>query len=254
MILLWWCIINISKDYGGNMAYFIGGIIVFFSSMVQGATGFGFSLIALPLLGFIFDFKIVVPALVIYSIGLNIIVLTRIKFKPNWRDIALLSVFAISTIPLGVNMLLFVEQETLKVFVGALIIIISLIMMKGFQINLKNRVLAYSIAGIFSGVLNGAVSLSGPPIVVLLANENQDKNQFRGSLTLVFFLLNIVTVAMYWYRGLFQSPALGKMMILLPIMIIGTYMGIYLGNKVDEDKFKKAVLFLLLLMGILNFI
>ena len=100
------------------------------------------------------------------------------------------------------------------------------------------------MAGVLSGVLNGAVSLSGPPIVVLLANENKDKNQFRGSLTLVFFLLNIVTVALYWHRGLFQSSELGNMMILFPIMIIGTYLGIYLGNKVDEQKFKKAVLFL----------
>lgn len=236
------------------MTYFLGGLIIFISAMVQGATGFGFSLIALPLLGFFFDWKIVVPALVIYSIVLNLIVLSRIRFKPNWKDIGLLSAFAICTIPLGVQMLLFIDQSTLKLIVGILIISIALIMLKGLKINLKNKLLAYSIAGILSGILNGSVSLSGPPVVVLLANENKDKNDFRGSLTIVFFLLNVVTVILYWQKRLFENPEINKMMILMPVMIIGTYLGIYLGNKIDESKFKKAVLILLFIMGVFNLI
>jgi len=86
----------------------------------------------------------------------------------------------------------------------------------------------------------------------LLANDDKNKNEFRSNLTFLFVILNIVTIALYLKRGLFENPELVKMIYLLPVMVIGTFMGIYLGNKIDDSKFKKIVLVLLLIMGIIN--
>lgn len=236
------------------MAYILGGIIILIAAFVQGATSFGFSLIALPLLGLIFELKVIVPALVAYSILLNLIILVRLKVLPNLRELALLGICAVVFIPLGVNLLIYVDEQTLKVSVSVLLISIALLMLSGKTFHIKNRTLAYAIAGVLSGILNGAVSLSGPPVVVLLANENRNKNDFRASLTLLFFLLNIVTILLYVERGLFLEPELLNMMFLTPIMVIGTLIGIHFGNHIDELKFKRMVLVLLIIMGIANLI
>jgi len=87
---------------------------------------------------------------------------------------------------------------------------------------------------------------------VLLANDDKNKNEFRSSLTFLFVILNIVTIALYLKRGLFENPEIINMFYLLPVMVIGTYIGIHLGNKIDDSKFKKVVLILLLIMGIVN--
>lgn len=235
------------------MSYVLSAIILLIAALVQGATSFGFSLIALPLLGLFFDLKVVVPTLVIFSIFLNLLILVRLRVKPNIKEIGLLATFAILFIPLGVDMLLYVDESLLKVVVGILLIVVSLIMLSGYRMTIKNKQVSYVITGILSGILNGAVSLSGPPVVVLLANDNKNKNEFRSSLTTLFLILNVVTIYLYFKNGLFSNPELTKMLFLFPFMIIGTLLGIYLGNKIDDGKFKKMVLILLLFMGVMNF-
>lgn len=234
------------------MTLLIACFIIFISAMVQGATSFGFSLIALPLLGLLFPLKVVVPTLVALSLFLNIIIFMQLKIKPQIKDLLILGVFAILTIPLGVKLLLVMDESLLKLIVSILLIIVSILMLKGVKIEMKNKKLSYAIAGVFSGILNGAVSLSGPPIVILLANEGKDKNSFRSSLTFLFILLNIYTLALYTFSGLLLDPALYKMSLLIPFMIIGSIFGIYLGNKINDETFKKLVLNLLLIMGIIN--
>ena len=234
------------------MDLIFASIIILLASIVQGATSFGFSLLALPLLGLLFELKIVVPTLVVFSLVLNFIILIKLKMKPHLKDIGLLAIFAVVCIPIGVQLLIVVDETKLKLFVSILLIVISLIMISGVKLNIKNKKLSYIITGILSGILNGAVSLSGPPVVVLLANDDKNKNEFRSSLTFLFVLLNIVTIALYLKRGLFENPELINMFYLLPVMVIGTYIGIHLGNKIDDSKFKKVVLILLLIMGIVN--
>lgn len=234
------------------MTLFLACIIIFISAVVQGATSFGFSLLALPLLGLLYPLKVVVPTLVALSLLLNSIILIKLRVKPHIKELLILGVFAILTIPIGVKLLLVMDESALKIIVSLLLIIVSILMLKGIKIQLKNKKLSYAIAGIFSGILNGAVSLSGPPIVILLANEGKDKNSFRSSLTFLFILLNIYTIMLYIYNGLFLDPALYKMTLLIPFMIIGSVFGIYLGNKINDLTFKKLVLNLLLIMGIIN--
>lgn len=234
------------------MDFLIASFIILLAAIVQGATSFGFSLLALPLLGLLFELKVVVPTLVLFSIVLNIIILVKLKMKPHLKEIGLLALFAVICIPIGVQLLIVVNESTLKLSVSILLIIISTIMISGVKLNIKNKKVAYIITGILSGILNGAVSLSGPPVVVLLANDDKNKNEFRSNLTFLFVILNIVTIALYLKRGLFENPELVNMIYLLPVMVIGTFLGIHLGNKIDDAKFKKLVLVLLLIMGIVN--
>lgn len=234
------------------MDILLAAFIIFLAAVVQGATSFGFSLIALPLLGLLFELKVVVPTLVIFSIVLNLIILIKLRVRPKLKEIGLLTLFAILFIPVGVELLIFVDEAILKAGVSILLIGIAIIMLKGYKLNITNKTLSYVITGILSGVLNGAVSLSGPPVVVLLANDNKNKDEFRSSLTFLFFTLNIVTIIIYMSRGLFNNPTLTQMLYLLPVMVIGTFLGIVLGNRIDDVKFKKIVLVLLLFMGVMN--
>lgn len=236
------------------MVVFIASIVIFGASLVQGATSFGFSLIALPLLGIFYPLKVIVPALVTLSLLLNLVVLLRLKKMPHIRQLMLLTCVAIITIPLGVELLLFVDEVILKKAVGVLLILIAVMMLRGYTVPLKNKHVTYIVTGVLSGILNGSVSLSGPPVIVLMANEQQDKNQFRANLSFIFFILNIFTIMMYMKDGLYQSPDLQDLLKLFPVMIIGTFVGIYLGNVIGDSKFKKIVLYLLIIMGIMNLV
>jgi len=113
------------------MDLLFASIIILLASIVQGATSFGFSLLALPLLGLLFELKIVVPTLVLFSLFLNSIILVKLKMKPHLKEIGLLAIFAVICIPIGVQLLMVVSESTLKFSVSILLIAISLIMISG---------------------------------------------------------------------------------------------------------------------------
>ena len=115
------------------MDLIFASIIILLASIVQGATSFGFSLLALPLLGLLFELKIVVPTLVVFSLVLNFIILIKLKMKPHLKDIGLLAIFAVVCIPIGVQLLIVVDETKLKLFVSILLIVISLIMISGVK-------------------------------------------------------------------------------------------------------------------------
>lgn len=52
----------------------------------------------------------------------------------------------------------------------------------GFQKNFKNENIPKLIIGFVSGILGGAVAMSGPPIVLFLTNKREKKNSFRVNL------------------------------------------------------------------------
>ena len=142
------------------MTILLACCIIFIAAVVQGATSFGFSLIALPLLGLLYPLKIVVPTLVALSLLLNSIILIKLKVKPQIKELLILGIFAILTIPIGVKLLLVMDESLLKIIVSILLILVSILMLKGIKIQLKNKKLSYAITGMLSGILNGAVSLS----------------------------------------------------------------------------------------------
>lgn len=65
-----------------NLNMVLGILIVFFASILQGLMGFGYAIIAAPLLMLIFLPKLVVPIILIQS-SINIIIMSLLKENIN---------------------------------------------------------------------------------------------------------------------------------------------------------------------------
>ncbi|MBM7615684.1 sulfite exporter TauE/SafE family protein [Alkaliphilus hydrothermalis] len=230
----------------------LGFIIIFISAMTQGITSFGFSLVSLPLLGIFLPLKIVVPVLVIYSLVLNTMILYHIKDHIDIKKIAILVTAGLIGTPFGAYLLKVTDETVLKIFVGVLLTFTAIINYYGIKIKVKNEKLSFIPVGLVSGLLNGSVSLGGPPVVLFLTNQSVEKMKFRANLTSYFWILNIITVPTYFFGGLITKDVVTYTAYLFPGLIIGTLTGIKLGNKVDEELFRKLTLVLIMVMGILS--
>ncbi|WP_026478612.1 sulfite exporter TauE/SafE family protein [Alkaliphilus transvaalensis] len=232
----------------------LGFIIIFLSSMTQGMISFGFSLVALPLLGMFLPLQIVVPILVIYSLILNSMILHHIKEYINIKRIIILVVAGMVGTPFGAYLLKVTDEGVLKLVVGVIIIISTVINYYGYKIKVKKEKLSYLPVGLVSGILNGSVSLGGPPLVLFLTNQGVEKQTFRANLTTYFWLLNLFTIPTYLLGGLISQEVLRYGGLLVPALIMGTFLGIKLGDKVDEDVFKRLTLILIFVMGLLSIV
>lgn len=229
-----------------------GILIIFMAAMTQGATSFGFSLIALPLLGIMYPLQVVVPILMIYSLILNSLILYHIRKHVDFKKIMVLVIFGMIGTPFGVYLLKVLDESFLKLLVGIIIVIVAVVNFSGYHIKVKNEKASFIPIGFASGLLNGSVSFGGPPIVLFLNNQGVEKQVFRGNLTLYFWMINLFSIPTYFFSGLITSEVISYSGYLFPGLILGTLFGIQIGNRVEEQLFKKISLSLIMGMGFLS--
>ena len=226
--------------------------IVILAAIIQGMTSFGFSLIAIPLLSMILPLKTFVPMIVLFSFLMNATLFKFLKGHFDKKRILILVISGLLSTTIGIRLLSIVDNELLKMVVGIILIISGFTMMFGFKIKWKSRLLGDFIAGIVSGVLNGSVSLSGPPVILLLSNEGTNKDDFRKTLTSFFLLLNLLSLPIFFVNGLLTDDVLLKSIVNLPALGFGIYFGLKLGKKISEQHFRKVTISLIILMGVMS--
>jgi len=229
----------------------IGLLIIFFAGIVQGITSFGFSLLALPLLSFILPVNLIVPLLNIYSFLMNTFLLYKLKDDLATKKIIYLLIFGIIGTPIGTYLLTIVEQKTLKLVAGIIIIILAFSLLTGKKIEFKKEKLSTIPIGLTSGIFNGSLSFSGPPIILFFMNQGTPMNVFRANLTFYFWILNIIVIPSYFFSGLLNKEVASYVVYLLPALIGGVFSGYYLSKFISESLFKKITLWLLTALGLL---
>lgn len=231
--------------------FMLGFISILLASLVQGITGFGFALIAVPLLSlFIPELINITPIIVIYSFLTNIIIVYKTRQYIDLKKIIPLIVFGIIATPLGTYILLYVNVNTLKIIVGTVITITALAMQKNYKIKIKNQNVSYGVVGLLSGFLNGSAGLSGPPVVLFLTNQNTDKDVFRANLTFYGIATNIFAIILFISKGIINTSVLNFSAIYLPALIIGVLSGIKISSKINETLFKTLTIYLILFLGL----
>ncbi|MBN2608084.1 MAG: sulfite exporter TauE/SafE family protein, partial [Candidatus Fermentibacteraceae bacterium] len=176
--------------------------ILLSGACLQGLTGFGYSLFSLPLLVLLMPVQQAVPMLSMTSIFLNVVVFIRARRNLDLRRIVPLLAAGVAGLPAGVWILKTADQSLLKIAIGGIVAVSSLMFISGFRIKVAREKPAMVPVGLLSGVLSGATTLSGPPVILFFVNQDVPKHQFRASLSAYFLLLNLVAVPAFAAGGL----------------------------------------------------
>lgn len=232
-------------------AYLLLGIVVVLAAgFIQGLTSFGFALISMPILAAIMPLRQAVPIVVILSLCTNVAVLVSCFRFVDLKKIWLLILSSLLAAPVGTHLLLFLDGNVLKVITGGLIIIVGGILLSGKSFPIRHDKLAFVPVGALSGLLNGSISMSGPPVALFLSNQGVDKETFRANITAYGICLNVVTLISYLYSGLLSKQLLTYTSWFVPSMFLGVWLGIRALRKLDEKWFKKMALWIIILSGI----
>lgn len=227
-----------------------GSLVFFLSALLQGLSGFGFSILAIPLISFFIAPRASVPTLLIYSMVINIAVLVSTKKAINLKSIWLLLVGALLAIPLGTRMLIVLPENLIRLIIGILILVFGILLLTGSHIRFLNSRFIMLPIGFISGALGACVSISGPPVIIYFTNQGTQKHEFRGNLAIYFFLLNIFTFPVFYLNGLFTPQVIKNTLLFSPGLLAGVLIGSFLSHKIHDQHFRKITLYLLLIMGI----
>jgi uncharacterized membrane protein YfcA len=100
-------------------------------------------------------------------------------------------------------------------------------------------------AGVLSGALSSSLSTNGPPLVVALQGRGLPIAQFRATISAIFTVSGIVTLASFLAMKKVTADSIFGMLISLPILGLGILLGQKLKPKLNEENARRFVLLLL---------
>ena len=178
------------------MSIFFFLVIILLASFYQGITGFGSALIAAPLALLVLDKFTVVSSLTVIGLVLNAFLFKKIKQPVNIALLRPLCLASLIGMPIGIWILKTVPINLIKIIAGSLAIIFTLVIYSN-QISLPRTRVLTAIAGFFSGLLQTSISMTGPPVVILLEGTDVEKNEIRKTLVTFFLWMNIISLPLF---------------------------------------------------------
>jgi uncharacterized membrane protein YfcA len=233
-----------------KLEYFAAALVFFFAAMLQGISGFGSGLLAVPILALWFPISVLTPALSVINIivGAWIYWKNREAARPSqWKWLIISGV--ITSIIAG-SLLLAIDDQLIKLVLGGVILAVALALASGKQFPTAEHTPGHIAVGSSSGILNGLMTLGGPPIVLFLANARIPKQQFRATLSLFFCCIAIANVFNFSRQAIYAEGHFYLILSLLPGALIGATVGHKLQHHVSEYRFRQLTLVLMMLSGV----
>lgn len=217
------------------------GAITLLAATVNGALGYGFSSITVPLALLFLSNRVLNPALIIIEVPLNAYVLwvNRASIGPVWRRVAPMIVGLVPGVLLGTFMVSSVSPDWLKFTTYLVLLPLILLQAAGFRRPIKAEHSAGLVFGTGVGILYSVTTISGPPLAIALNNQGLEKREFRAALGLVRLAESTMTGIAYIYAGLFASASIALVPWIIPSVALGVPIGAQIIQRMRPETFRR---------------
>jgi uncharacterized membrane protein YfcA len=216
--------------------------ITLFAAFVNGAIGYGFSSLTVPLAILIYANRVLNPAIVVVEVCINFFVLLiNLNGVPAvWRKVLPILIGLVPGIAIGASTLAFVQPGWVKF--GTYIVILPLILLQagGWRRPVRATWPIGLPFGAALGILYSMTTISGPPLAMLFNNQGFVRNEFRAGLAVVRIVESTVTAVVYYQLGLFISESGNLLFAIVPSVVVGIPVGSYLIRRLNAETFRRV--------------
>ncbi len=242
---------NLLSDFPISMISLFAFLIILAAMLVRSLTGFGSALISIPLLSLLFGAKYAIPFIMIYECIIDIMILAKDKGglkRDTIRDWPMLAA-ALVGIPIGTEVLILSDDRLLKILIGSILIIFSILMLANLGLKLKRSTFSSATTGLVGGLLCGSVGMPGPPMALLLSSQGLEKEEFRRMMVIFLTAIDFLTFGYYILVGLVDAEMLIFSLWFIPAMLLGFLAGSLAFGRVSEERFRRLTLGITLAAG-----
>ncbi len=229
-------------------------IIFLLAGFIQGMTGFGSALVAIPLLSLVIDIKDAVPLCILNSLVITTYLSLKMRKHLDSKKIVPLCVAAVPGIIIGSTVLKQVSSTIIRICLGSLLICYSLYSLLSRPKPRKMHCFWSYIAGFSSGAIGAAFSAGGPPTIIYTTLNDWQKDTIKATLS-GFFLFNSYLIAtVHAINGLTTVEIFSYFMISAPFVLLGTVLGTISYGKIPPERYLQIIFAFLIIMGIMMII
>ncbi|MFO1318748.1 MAG: sulfite exporter TauE/SafE family protein [Burkholderiales bacterium] len=226
-------------------------LIIVGAYTIFGISGFGSSLISIPLLAHFLPLKTVVPMMVLLDFSASF--MTGLQSRPAivWSEVRPLVPWMLGGIALGVWLLSRVPGDALILALGVFVTSYGVLTIVRHvrQITASKRWAAP--AGFAGGVMGAMFGAGGPIYVAYVSARLHDPDRFRATMSVVFSLGTSVRIVLFLITGLLLDARLWFAGIaLFPVMLLGTAIGRRIHVRLSRGHIARVIGGLLVVSGV----
>jgi uncharacterized protein len=217
--------------------------ILLLAAFVHGAFGFGFPLVATPLLALFMDLRAAVLLTLVPTVSINLV---SILGERHWRE-ALRAFWPIPTFTviggfIGTQVLLTVDPEPFRLLL-ALVLIGYLASHRLHQSDRERHAPGWVLAlfGLALGLLAGVVNVFAPLIVMFALHTRMAPVLMVATFNLSFITSKSGQIAGFVVNDAFETAVLQSSLLMLPLVLASLWLGIRLRRRIHVDTYRRLL-------------
>ncbi len=221
----------------------LGGITLL-AAIVNGALGYGFSSITVPIALLFLANRVLNPALVLIEVVLNAYVLwnNRDALPGVWKRVLPMVIGLVPGIMVGTAVVSQMNADWLRFATYATLLPLILLQSAGYRRPIRSERSVGLVFGGGLGVLYSVTTISGPPLAVMLNNQGLARKDFRAALGFVRLAESSMTAVAYGYAGLYSATSLALIPWIVPSIVIGVPLGAFIIRRAPVETFRRVCL------------
>lgn len=225
--------------------------ILFCATLIRSTFGFGDALFAMPLLSLFVGVGSATPVMGLVSVVVAVGAFIPSRHHLDLAAIKRLLVGSMAGIPVGVLLLKRIEEQLLRIGLGASVLVFGLYMLGSPRMpELHDRRWAFPF-GFLSGCLGGAYNIGGPPVVLYGAMRRWHPARFRATLHGGFLPASVAIAAMQGLGGLWSPRVLTLFVFSIPWVGVAMLLGEKLARRLHPARFDRYLSIVLIALGAL---
>jgi hypothetical protein len=233
-----------------SLALVVTPIAVLAAYIIFGISGFGSTLIAIPLLAHLFPLKFAVPVVVILDAAASFSQGFHLRHGLNRRDVLPLLPFLVAGMLIGVSILVSVPGEVLLPILGSFVAAYGLYYAIRRESAFRFGRWMAAPFGLLGGMTSSVFGVGGPFYVMYLVGRGSSPEQIRATMPVIFMFTTVGRIVLFAIAGLMTQDVLIMAALLIPVMFTGLWCGNRLHLNISREHAVRVIGTLLTLSGV----
>ena len=223
-----------------NLALFF--ILALIAEIIGTVSGFGSSILFIPMAAMFFDFKIVLGITAVFHVFSNVFKIFLFRKGVDRSVLLYLGIPAVISVVIGALLTVYIPVKIIEIAMSVVVMAIAVYMIFNQRMAFSKSNTNLIVGGTVSGFLAGLVGTGGAIRGLTLAAFELEKNAFVATSAVIDLGVDASRAGIYIWNGYFQSEHIKLIPMLIVIAFVGSYIGKLILEKTSNVFFRYTVL------------
>lgn len=229
-------------------------LLALFSEILGTISGFGSSILFVPLAAFFFPFQEVLGITALFHVFSNTAKLFLFRNGFNKHIVWRMGLSAVAAVLLGAALSKYAPIAQLDLALSAFMLVLSIYLLSGHHKTLQQTDVNLVGGGLISGFIAGLVGTGGAVRGIVLVAFELPKQVFIATSAWIDMGVDTGRLMVYWYHGYLQERMFWMIPVLMLISVLGTWLGKQVLKSMPEALFQKMVLTLIIVIALVRIV